>query len=50
MTHEEKAARDDFQLNPEEIPVVGLWVCGGVVVVSLVLLAPFAWRWLLGQS
>lgn len=50
MTPEEQADLDDFQFDPDEIPVFGLVICGSVVVLSLVLLAPFALRWLLGQS
>lgn len=48
MTDEE--ARADFQGDPSDIPVGWMIFSGGMVLVALALLTPFAFRWLMGQS
>lgn len=48
MTDKEIAA--DFQGDPEEIPMPALIFCGAMIVLALALVAPFAWRWITGQS
>ena len=50
MSPEEQAALDDFQGDPDEMPIGWLILCGALLLVALVPLVPFAVRWLAGQS